>query len=225
MSNCRLKYKCVVLDHDDTVVETTRDIHYPSFLKSLSVLRTGMKIGFPEFMKKCFSPGFFAFLENDLKYSKEEVLYQEKIWKKDVLSVIPRAYDGIKNILVKIKQSDGIIAVVSHSVEEIILRDYKENFGILPDIVFGGNLPDDMRKPSPYPLEKIAEKYNLKPSNMVVVDDLKPGLDMAEAFGVDFYAAGWSHCDDTIKDYMKKHAKGYLENVSDLEKVLFETID
>ncbi|HOK48860.1 MAG TPA: hydrolase, partial [Sedimentibacter sp.] len=30
-----MKYKCLVLDHDDTAVKSTPDIHYPSFVKAL----------------------------------------------------------------------------------------------------------------------------------------------------------------------------------------------
>ena len=225
MKNCKLKYKCVVLDHDDTVVETSKDIHYPSFVKSLSVLRPRIKIGFNEFMKYCFSPGFFAFLKENLKYTDEEIKYQLDVWKKDVSSVVPKAYDGVNEIILKIKELSGIIVVVSHSDEDIILRDYKENFGVLPDAVFDGSLPDDKRKPSVYPLEKTAEIFSVEKKDIVVIDDLKPGMDMAKNFGADFYAAGWSHFDEETKRFLKENADGYLERVSDLKNVLFEYED
>ncbi len=32
MSEGKLKYKCLVLDHDDTVMDSTRLIHHPAFL-------------------------------------------------------------------------------------------------------------------------------------------------------------------------------------------------
>ena len=39
-----MKYKCLVLDHDDTVVESTASMHYPSFVETINILRPGLKI-------------------------------------------------------------------------------------------------------------------------------------------------------------------------------------
>ena len=36
------KYVSLVLDHDDTAVMSTPEIHYPAFLETLAVLRPGM---------------------------------------------------------------------------------------------------------------------------------------------------------------------------------------
>ena len=34
-----MRYKCLVFDHDDTVVNSTATIHHPSFLKYLAQYR------------------------------------------------------------------------------------------------------------------------------------------------------------------------------------------
>ena len=34
-----LKYPCLVLDHDDTVMDSTTHVHHPAFLVSLAVIR------------------------------------------------------------------------------------------------------------------------------------------------------------------------------------------
>ena len=34
-----MKYKCLILDHDDTIVDSTRTVNFPAFLDSLSKLR------------------------------------------------------------------------------------------------------------------------------------------------------------------------------------------
>ena len=36
-----MRYKCLVLDHDDTVVNSTAVIHFPSFLAYLARVRPG----------------------------------------------------------------------------------------------------------------------------------------------------------------------------------------
>ena len=34
-----LRYKCLVLDHDDTAVQSTPEIHYPAFCETVETLR------------------------------------------------------------------------------------------------------------------------------------------------------------------------------------------
>ena len=46
-----MKYKALVLDHDDTSVKNTPEIHYPAFLKTLELLRPGEKLSLGELMK------------------------------------------------------------------------------------------------------------------------------------------------------------------------------
>ena len=45
----RLKYKCLVLDHDDTVVDSTAKIHFPAFLVALRVMRPGVTMELEEY--------------------------------------------------------------------------------------------------------------------------------------------------------------------------------
>ena len=65
------------------------------------------------------------------------------------------------------------------------------------------------------------EKYSLFPSEILVVDDLKPGYDMARSAGVDFAAAGWAYDIPEIREFMQKNCDYYLNSVEDLRKILF----
>ena len=121
----------------------------------------------------------------------------------------------------KFKKENGIICVVSHSLSENILRDYKANELPTPDDVYGWEKPANERKPSPYPIFEIMSKYGLSPLEILMVDDLKPGLDMARDAGIDFAAAGWAYELPEIQSYMKKHSDYYLETVKELENVVF----
>ena len=38
-----LRYPCLVLDHDDTVVQSTPTIHYPAFMATLNELRPDVR--------------------------------------------------------------------------------------------------------------------------------------------------------------------------------------
>ena len=37
-----MKYKCLILDHDDTVMDSTAHVHHPAFLVALAELRPGV---------------------------------------------------------------------------------------------------------------------------------------------------------------------------------------
>ena len=53
------KYKCLVLDHDDTVVNSTASIHYPSFIEYLEDFRPHLVGNYTleSFIVKNFDPG------------------------------------------------------------------------------------------------------------------------------------------------------------------------
>jgi phosphoglycolate phosphatase/pyrophosphatase PpaX len=56
---------------------------------------------------------------------------------------------------------------------------------------------------------------------MVVVDDLKPGYDMARSFGVTFVGAGWSNDIPEIRQFMKNNSDVYFTKVEELNRFLF----
>ena len=68
-----LNYRCLVLDHDDTVVRSEETVNYPSFLEALKVLRPGRTITREEFTRWCFSPGFSALCSDYIGLTPEEI--------------------------------------------------------------------------------------------------------------------------------------------------------
>lgn len=217
-----MKYKCLVLDHDDTVVNSTAQIHYPSFMNVLSTIRPDARITLDEFFLSNFNPGFMALCNDVLRFSDAEMEYQITYWKEYVKEHTPTAFAGMDRIIRRFKENGGLICVVSHSFKENILRDYQENGLPAPDMVFGWELPEDKRKPSPYPIEEIIHQYRLEASSLLVVDDLKPGYDMAKSCGVDFAAAGWAHSIPEIDNFMKTNSNHYFSYVGELESFLLE---
>jgi phosphoglycolate phosphatase/pyrophosphatase PpaX len=216
-----VKYRCLVLDHDDTVVMSTPQIHYPSFVEGLKVLRPEMNhLSLDDFMSYCFNPGFQGLCRDIMKFNDEEQDYQYRVWKDYTESNVPEFYPGFPCLLAEYKSLGGIICVVSHSESDLITRDYMKNCGVLPDLIFGWELGEDKRKPNPYPLMEIMKAFALNCRDMLVVDDLKPGLDMARGCNIDFAAAGWSHVVPHIRNYMKKNSDYYFCDVESLKQFI-----
>ena len=90
----------------------------------------------------------------------------------------------------------------------------------MPDLIIGWEVGNDRRKPSPWPLEKIMTDYSLSPNQLLVVDDSKPGYDMARACGVDFAAAGWANDLPEIEEFMRQNSTFYCKTVDELNHLL-----
>ena len=219
-----MKFKCLVLDHDDTVVDSSASIHYPSFVEYLKVARPHLadKYTLEEYFEKNFHPGIMELFTDEIGLSEAELAEEEEFWREYVKNHIPNAYPGMKEIIAEFKKRGGIVAVDSHSVRENIIRDYKKNDLPEADIIYGWDIPKEMRKPAPGTLLDLMEKFDLKPDEILVVDDLKPGYDMAKAAGVHFAAASWAYNVPSIRDFMKDNCDYFLPTVEDLWKLLFD---
>ena len=218
-----MKYKCLVLDHDDTIVDSSASIHYPSFVEYLKIARPHLadKYTVEEYLEKNFHPGILELFTDEIGLSEEELQEEEAFWREYVKNHIPNAYPGIKEIIEDFRMNGGIIVVDSHSLTENIIRDFKANGLPEPDFIYGWDIPKEMRKPAPGTLFDLMKKYDLKPEEILMVDDLKPGYDMARAAGVDFAAAGWSHNVKGIVDFMKQNCDYFCKSVEDLRRILF----
>ena len=218
-----MKYKCLVLDHDDTIVNSTATVHYPCFVQYLCEYHPEIadKFTLEEYLVKNFDPGVIDFFLNDVGLDREELKFEERYWAQYVRSHTPIAYRGIAEVMEKFKAMGGILAVDSHSLRENIERDFRENRLPTPDVIYSWDLPPEQRKPSPYTIFDLMERFSLKPHEVLVVDDLKPGFDMARGAGVDFAAAGWAYDIPQIADFMRRHCDFYLSNIGELSKILF----
>lgn len=186
-----LKYPCLVLDHDDTVVQSEATVNYPFFVEFLKEYRPGMTITTQEYISECYSPGYIEMCRRRFGFTDEELDTEYRAWKEHIKSHIPAPYPGIASILRRQKEAGGILCVVSQSAQENILRDYRTHFGVEPDEIFGWDLVPEHRKPSTYALETTMEKYGFSPDQLLVVDDMKPAVQMARDAGVRIAFAGW----------------------------------
>ena len=166
-----MKYKCLVFDHDDTVVNSTATIHHPCFQEYLNSRYPGRTCSLEDYFKKNFAPGFVEMCREE--YGMDDAALQDELeyWRAYVENHIPLAYPGIRGIMERQKAEGGLICVVSHSLEHNIRRDYKEN-SAEPDAVYGWDYPPEQRKPAPFPLEDIMERF--RPFRGRPADDRRP---------------------------------------------------
>jgi len=215
-----MRYKCLALDYDDTVVRSTEELHFPSFKKVMKILRPDKEFTLEEFFLMSFDPGFLPYVREVLKLTDEELEYEQCEWIKDAAKTIPEFYEGMNDILTKFQSNGGIVTVVSHSMSHSIENNFNSNTTVKLDDVYGWDLGEGKRKPDVYPLKEIMRKFNLKPDEILMVDDLKPGYDMAKKCDVDFACAGWSHVVPKIVDFMKNNSDYYLTSVDQFRELV-----
>ena len=217
-----MKYRCLVFDHDDTVVNSTATIHHPCFEQFLEDYYPGRHCSLEEYFLKNFSPGFLPMCREEYGMDDDMLHLEEEYWKEYVRTRIPTAYSGIREIMQRHRESGGSLAVISHSFHDNILRDFNANNLPQPDLIYGWEMPADRRKPSPWPLYEVIRQLKLSPDEVLVIDDLKPGYDMAKCCGVPFAGAGWANNIPEIENFMRQNCGLYFKRVSDLADYLFD---
>jgi len=221
-----IKYKCLILDHDDTAVDSTRSVHFPAHLESMRILRPqerGMTL--EDWLLKNFSPGVMTYLRDELGMNETELEEEYKIWRHFNETLTPDFFDGFRELLMDFRERGGIVTVVSHSEADIIERHYRNNghsAAVMPDLIFGWDIDPQKRKPRPYPVLQILKTFGLEPEEALIVDDLKPGVLMGQATGVPVAAAGWSHQIPEIRRFMQDNCIAYLESVDDLRRLVID---
>lgn len=217
-----LKYKCLVLDHDDTVVQTERTIGYPYFRDYIEKIRPGQTLSFPEYVRDCNNMVFADMCRERWNMTEDELTEEYLGWKAYSRANVPEVCDGIRRVIHRQKELGGLVCVSSLSTREIIERDFLHHFGILPDAIYDYDLPVGQRKPAPYSLMDIMERFDLHPEELLMIDDMKLGCMMAKSLGVPTAFAGWSKADfPELTQEMRSICDRSFDSPSDLEKFLF----
>lgn len=146
-----MRYQCLVLDHDDTVVNSTASVNYPAFVQTLRTLRPDVHMTLDDFFSYSFEPGFGALCSDILHFSDSEMDFQYRTWLERARTHVPDTFPGMRELLQRYHAAGGHICVVSHSVPETILRDYRAHGLPTPELIYGWDDDPERRKPAPWP--------------------------------------------------------------------------
>jgi beta-phosphoglucomutase-like phosphatase (HAD superfamily) len=217
-----LPFRCLLVDHDDTAVESTAAIHYPAHVESLRVLRPGRTPPTcDEWMLHNFR-GVMEYLQGELALTPEELEQELVIWRSFTTTRVPPFFPGILPLLRDFQAAGGRVAVISHSEADVIAAHYRAGAeaAVTPDLVFGWDNDASRRKPSPWPVREALSAFACPPDAALVVDDLRPGILMARSAGVPFAAAGWGHRIPEIERLMRAESDHYCASVEELRRLI-----
>lgn len=220
-----MKYRCLIIDHDDTTVDSTPSIHYLAHQEQMKRIGRESQIStLEEWFKVNFDPGFSIYIDSVLKLSDEEKKICYDIWREFTTVLTPPFFEGMLSLLDEFRRGGGIIAVVSHSEADIIRSHYEKQQeipGFLPDRIIGWTGDPEKQKPHTWPVDQIREQFNLAKEEILVIDDLRPGITMANKAGVDSVGVGWSHNIQVIREGIIDQCTYFLYSIKDLRNLIF----
>lgn len=221
-----IRFKCLLIDHDDTSVDSTRMLHFPAHLDFMRKWKPEVPdITLGEWFLKNNNPGISKWYE-ELGIVGDVREQEVANWSEYIATHTPPFYPGFLDVLREFSRRGGIVVVVSHSLECQIRRHYSElAAGFMPDYVYGWDDDKTKAKPSPWPVLDTMERYGVKAADCLVLDDLSPGITMARGVpGVTAAAAGWGsgHQIPELRDEMKKLCDVYFSTVEEFRKYLLD---
>jgi phosphoglycolate phosphatase/pyrophosphatase PpaX len=219
-----MRYSCLLIDHDDTTVDSTPAVHHKAHLEQMRRLgREEQALSLEEWFRINYHPGLRTYIEEHLQLSSEEQQFCDEIWREFTATAVPPFFPGVLPLLNRFRAEDGLIVIVSHSEPDVIRRHYRlqqEVPGLEPDIILGWTGDKQKNKPSTWPIRHVEEVLGVDRRDMLVVDDLKPGIIMARDAGVDSVGVGWSQRVPELKEDIGRLATYFAETVSDLEAII-----
>ncbi len=220
-----MRYRCVLIDHDDTSVDSTPHIHHPAHLAQMERIgRVEETLSLEDWFRINYSPGLRPYLDKSLGLTESEKQICYEVWREFTTVSTPPFFPGILAFLEAYRRYGGIIVVVSHSEPDIIRGHYErqnEIPGFLPDMIIGWSGDGRKNKPYTWPVEEVIKEFGFEKKELLVVDDLQPGITMARDAGVDSVAVGWSHGLEEIREDISKKSTYYAESLAELERIVY----
>ena len=73
-----MTYPCLVLDHDDTVVNSTATVHYPCFAEyTAKFFPKAKRYTLEEYVLKNFDPGVYDFFHGEVGMTEEDMKHEQ----------------------------------------------------------------------------------------------------------------------------------------------------
>jgi beta-phosphoglucomutase-like phosphatase (HAD superfamily) len=209
----KLRKKCLILDHDDTIINSQESIHYPLFVEVLSILRPNIQpLDFERFIEISNELGFVKMCRTLYHYTPAEIEFEYQYWKKYSSLMLVPSFDGIKELLDAFVKAGGIIIVYTMNSKDNVLDDYQRLFNITPDVIIAHDQYYVLKKPYRLSILKALHDLNLSVRDCIFIDDTPMLLELKDRLNMDFIAANWAksahplwknRCDETVIHHPK----------------------
>lgn len=181
-----MKYKAIIYDLDNTLLDTIEMNMIP--LQKIILEEKGIDMPYKEVLKYSSYPGMKVMEELDIQ-DKEKTYAR---WVKYVNEYDAKVFNGVEEVLKKVRNKGIIQAVVTSKLKDQYCKDFVDKG--LDDYMSVVVLGDDTKnhKPDPEPLLKCLELLKLKKEEVIYVGDALSDQQACINAGIDFGFASWS---------------------------------
>lgn len=195
-------YKLVIFDLDGTILNTLDDL---ADSLNYTLQENGMPMRTKEEVRSFVGNGIQklierAVLEDTNEAVRANVLKCFKEHYKLHCADKTRPYDGVKEQILKLRQSGCRTAVISNKADFAVQSLCQDYFPELFDYVVGER-EGIRRKPWPDSVLEVLEKLGVKKEEALYVGDSEVDIQTAKNAGIDFVAVSWGFRDE---NYLKE---------------------
>jgi beta-phosphoglucomutase-like phosphatase (HAD superfamily) len=217
-----MKYRCLILDHDDTVFDSGYSVHYQAFINTLRTLKPHLpEPDFIDFNRANFHLGFMRMCRELYGFDEHDFKEEYRIWKAYTQTHQASPFEGFHPLLNQFRSLGGRIAVASFSESSEIERDYRQHFNFEPDLIYAYDTHKAQLKPSSALIHDVQTRWGLSGEDILVIDDNPIGQVMALKASVDFIYATWSHQDPILIRWIQERNAAYESDVFALHQHIF----
>lgn len=189
----KLRKKCLILDHDDTIINSQESIHYPLFVDVLKILRPNIiPIDFEKFIELSNELGFVKMCRMLYHYNEKEIQFEYEHWKIHSSLIEAPAFEGIKEFLTAFIEIGGVIIVYTMNSKQNVIKDYERLFNFVPNRIISHDQYYILRKPYRLSILKELHNLNLTVEDCIFIDDTPMLLELKHRLNMDFIAANWA---------------------------------
>lgn len=203
-----------VFDFDDTIVDSTPKIHYEAY-KQFCELTNKKYLSLKEYYCELFNKTYVEFLK-DMNLTDEEYKLEYQNWKKYTSTHHPIPFNKILSLLEYINLKGHKLVICSQSDRKTIENFFTKTFVKVDLIIAGDRIHPERNKPYNYPINLIKKQFNVDNSQIIVVDDMKPGLLMAKNNDVKSIGVLYSGYHDMLRNEIYELSTVVAETIEDL---------
>lgn len=203
-----------IFDFDDTIVNSTPEIHYKAY-KEFCELINKKYLSLNEYYMELFNKTYTEFLD-DMHLTDEEYKLEYQNWKKYTSTIDPKPFDKILYILKLIQQNGHKIVICSQSNKEAIENFFNKTDITIDLIIAGDRKHPERNKPYDYPINLVKQLFNVNNSQIIVIDDMKPGLLMAKNNNIKSIGVLYSGNHDMLKNEIYELSTVVAETIENL---------
>lgn len=210
-----MKYRLIIFDMDGTILDTLKDL-------TDSLNYALKKSGFPqrtiEEVRGFVGNGIQKLIERGVpKETKREEI--QKVFEDftDYYSKhcadTTKPYDGILKVLLELKKSGYLTAVVSNKADYAVRALCDEYFKGIFDAV-SGERENIRKKPAPDTVNAVLEELNVLRKEAIYIGDSEVDIKTAENAGMDSISVDWGF--RSREELLKNNAKKIISNPKDI---------